>query len=287
MGLSMDPPEEYYGISASRVFTRSDDGITWSVQATGAGGSDGTAIIHANGLYCFCHWAGWAWSPDGITWTLKPLGTVTSNRYYGVAYGVGYWVFGGTNNNTSKVFRQVLGDPAGAVANITVGTAPIVYDVIFADGAFIAVTGPTAEIYRSVDAITWTVVYGPVGSVNILRVMYLNNGYLAVGSNQLLQSSDGISWVSIPIAFTFQDITYYKGQYYFLQLDGVYSSTDLVTFTREIGPGVGSFRTISSTKKNVVAAGEIGRRAYRPPVPWVNGLLTDALSRTMIRSRIK
>jgi hypothetical protein len=283
---------EFYGITDDRVFTKSVDGETWTVQATGASGSTGTAIIYANGLYCFVHYAGWAWSADGITWTLKPLGTTTTNQYRGVAYGAGFWVFVGTNSGTSKVFRRAESTPDGLLTNIVVGSSNRVRDIIYENGMFVALASfGFDEIYRSDDAITWSVVYTAVGSFVFGRVIWDGSRFVAVGTTgEVLTSADGITWVyTKPTTLAFLDISYRAGLYYLVvNSDGVYTSPDLITFTSAVVRS--GLQTITTTPAGsslkTTAAGVLGSQVFSPPTPWTILSIPDGLDRAMIRSRL-
>lgn len=68
-------------------------------------------------------------------------------------------------------------------------------------------------------------------NVDLKKIDYLNNSYVAYGENYFLSSTDGIEWFKYNTGLTINKIVFINNKYYFATLNGLYSSQILTGIT--------------------------------------------------------
>ena len=114
---------------------------------------------------------------------------------------------------------------------------PVTYNESYTLGAstsgiLIAVSTRTGYVYRSTDAVSWTLVLS--SSINGSYIFFLNNLFILRGTDNATTytSTDGITWTTITPNVMFSSITYGGSQYVMVGgLGALYTSTDLTTWS--------------------------------------------------------
>lgn len=184
-----------------------------------------------------------ATSPDGITWTARTSPSINSRD---VTFGAGLAVVSANNgiwtsaNYTSWTQR---------LSNANMRT--VAHNGLTA-GASMFVTASDAQLFSSVDGITWTSRTNP-GGQNVHSITFGNGIWVAVCDNgRIITSADGITWTVrvdntffSTTAFPFWGVAFASGRFV-AQTNasdangsgGLISSTDGITW-RPIGTAVG------------------------------------------------
>lgn len=217
---------------SSNVYTSSDNGLTWSTVAVGAVqfnsvAWDGTTFVmvgDTGNVYT---------STDAIAWTSRTSGVAANLNGVAwsglefVAVGAGSgtmitssdgitWVDNTATSGTTNTLNSVTHDgllfiAVGAAGTIittsdgitgtarTSGTANALNDIAKGELLLNAV-GDAGTIIFSYDGVTWTTATS--GTANALQAIASNGDvFKAVGSNALIESSDGLAWtVGTPIS---------------------------------------------------------------------------------------
>jgi hypothetical protein len=118
-------------------------------------------------------------SIDGITWT----GFQTAGSARSVAYGNGVYVI------TLGTGILVSSDLTSWTRRLPLTPAN---DVAFGGGLF-ALGGNSSPIFTSPDGITWT---QRTSSITIIKIIYANEQFVAVGGTIITSSPDGLTWRS-------------------------------------------------------------------------------------------
>ena len=175
---------------ANRFKTASADG--WFAGTAPADTNTWFAVAYGNGKYVAVANSGSTplmYSSDGVTWT-KDNVTGVSAHMQGVAFGGGKFVAVGTGNviySTDGITwsnDNVVGPPMATWQSLTYG-----------DGKFVAVSS-AGYVMCSSDGLNWTAdqsAIAPVGS----GVVYGNGLFVAVHTNAVYYSSDGVNWSNV------------------------------------------------------------------------------------------
>ncbi|MFD2368658.1 tandem-95 repeat protein [Brevibacillus sp. GCM10020057] len=200
---------EWLSMGASATLLVSSDGQNWDVEVP-TGASDEWADAAHDGQ----HWtvvgsggkiftsnansarSGWSPRVSGVNENLWSIAYDGSKGY--VAVGDGGRVLVSTNG-TTWVPKSL---PAGA--------SDTLYGVAYGDGMF-AIASQTGKIYTSPDGNTWSSAYN--GSSPLNGIQYGNGTFIAVGSNEIITSGDGLSWNRSSVAGEMYGAAYGNGKY--------------------------------------------------------------------------
>jgi hypothetical protein len=138
-------------------------------------------------------------STDGLSWTNQASGTGAFLE--DVVYGAGVWVAVGRGGT-------ILTSQDGRTWTDVSVPAPLLTDVTYGNGRFVAVGGDT--IMRSVDGITWT----RVANGSASGVTFANGIFVAVGAS-IQTSYDGEKWSISPLVpkWALSRVAYGAGQF--------------------------------------------------------------------------
>lgn len=114
-----------------------------------------------------------------------------------IAYGNGYYVISGWDNNTDENWIVVRGESLDSLEVLFEDTDNTVkFDATFFNGMFYTIDwNSDGGVYRSEDGANWERVYSPMTGAYSIDY-FEENGLLVVGGNgQVAYSEDGISWI--------------------------------------------------------------------------------------------
>jgi hypothetical protein len=186
------------GAGSREVFV-STDGVDWEKTSFNLWSNYGSwaGLAFGNGKFVTVEnqYNQTAVSEDGISWStnfsLSNTGLKTN-----VAYGDGKFVFLG--KGTQLAYYSTDG--------LSWNTAPFTANsswesVAYGDGKFVAVASGTNIMAYSEDGVSWSVSNLPSTGV-WTSLIYANNRFVLIGQNEILVSSDGLSWTAAtnPIA---------------------------------------------------------------------------------------
>jgi hypothetical protein len=166
----------------------SDDGHYWLQRLGGnvanSGGPIGHNIVYGNGTYVAVSAYGGnvATSPDTVTWTVLP-GVFGDS----VAFGGGIFVMVSLADDSIRTSTDGL-----VWKKITPAEFTWANQVAYGAGHFVVRRG--SQLYRSSDAVTWTLISG----VSASEVAFVKDRFIAQGSStqQPITSLDGVAWTT-------------------------------------------------------------------------------------------
>lgn len=240
-------------VGDSGIFITSPDGVTWTQaytpQPTWLGvATDGKLFVQCgqNG--------GLRTSTDGTTWTTLPS-PFFSVSFTAVKWAAGQWVMlsdhGGIFTSTDGVNWTVRVTPTISSSNLKA--------VAYGNGTWVAV-GFGATIYTSTDAVTWTQ-RSSASSNRLLSVAYGPAGFVALDHHGEAQTSpDGMTWTFFgPV--TDNAVAYGNGLYVAGGYNGIFTSSDLVTWTPRTSTMTASILGLTWAPSGWVAVGADGQAA--------------------------
>lgn len=205
----------------------SPDGITWTSRS--AGSTQFNRILYANSLFVAIGESGVIFtSPDGATWTSRT--SVVAGNLRDIVWNGSLFVAVGTSG-------VITTSPDGITWTArTPGDTSVALNSVSWSGTRFVVTNTTNSVARvSTDGITWS--RSATAYVNsILYSGYFGGRFVAVGSNQIQYSTDGLDWDNadqVQYVPTALNRTYkYGGKYYALSTTaGFYQSNDGITWS--------------------------------------------------------
>jgi len=173
----------------------SPDGINWTERQPPFGGNvNWTDVIFADGKFVAVtdtDNSGQAvmTSTNGTTWTLQSA--PSTGRWKSITYANSLYVVVGlgeimTSSNATTWTKYTA--PGGMS----------LYDVVYGNGRFVAVgNSPSDPIATSTNGTSWTRPTG-VPSGYFMSVAYGNGRFVAAGGNDIMTSTDGITWTKHP-----------------------------------------------------------------------------------------
>ena len=172
----------------------------------------------------------WSWDPTQ-KWTITNA----------VASGLGTPVWSSSLGLfvAAANFSQMVTSPDGVTWTAIKTNLPVLpsyssfYGLVASTtGILLAVLSTTGYVYRSTDAITWTLTLS--SSVNASFSFFVNNLFILKGSDNatVYTSPDGITWSTITPNVIYNSITYGNSKYIMAANSGtMYTSTNLTTWT--------------------------------------------------------
>jgi hypothetical protein len=200
--------DKFVAASADGKMAYSSDGVKWTAvkDSTFGDEDDISAIAYGNNKFVAVGDDGkMAYSPDGIKWTATSNGLSTSS-YSAIAYGKDKFVIGGLHGgmlySSDGVTWTDVEDNPFYKQRITVKK------IVYGKDKFVAVGGGAmnknryvGKIAYSSDGVNWTdvdssfdttadgVIYG-----TNYTIAYGNGKFIAGGREEMLYSSDGVTW---------------------------------------------------------------------------------------------
>jgi hypothetical protein len=110
--------------------------------------------------------------------------------------------------------------------------------VVSTNGILLAVSSDTGYVYRSINAITWTLSLS--SSINRSFSVFVNNLFILKGNDNttVYTSPDGNTWTTITPNVVYNSITYGNSKYVMTNGSTIYTSTNLVTWTSVVDSNV-------------------------------------------------
>jgi hypothetical protein len=173
------------------VVLTSTDGVTWSNRLSGANASL-RDVAYGNGRFVAVGGSGRirVSSDNGANWQAASSGSnyVLTSVTYGQGRFVAVGSLGIIHTSADGINWVTVRPPAAANSWIS--------SVAFGGGQFVAV-GSSRTILTSPDGISWTRRTAPPGiGFDLNDVIYANGSYVCGGSGTLLNSSNGINWMT-------------------------------------------------------------------------------------------
>jgi len=214
-------------------------------------------------------------SQDGVTWTSRVPAEGT-NEWRSVTYGNGVFVaVSSCAQSQAWMFEHPCDQRTSPVMTSTdgitwTGRAADKKDdwwrVTWGSEGFVAVSrlNTANQAMTSTDGITWT--YQTMPSTGWDWVSFGAGKYVAVGSNKIAHSSDGVSWASAANIDTAAWKTVGYGSAGFVALAGDFFngsdkmmiSTDGVNWTSKTAPAVRDWKSVTYGDGGYVAVGAVG-----------------------------
>lgn len=187
-----------------------------------------------------------SWSVSGNTGTTETLRAIAFSGAHDLFVAVGGdldTIITTTTNGTWTLQSQ------------PVGVDDVLNGVSWGMGSFVAVGGNGA-IILSFDGVVWTDNTG-ITVQNLNSVRFIDNQHVAVGNEQtiVVSADGGDTWLDFSMSeigdIDLADVAFGDGIYIFVgtlngMFDAVYSSTDLLTYTKEELPDVGVIQGLTS-----------------------------------------
>jgi hypothetical protein len=258
-----------YGLSTSV------DGLAWAgtaieptTAATGPGASD---FNYINSTYLSVTSSLPFTSADNISWTRgrllsAPGGAVT--YFFGCIGGsASYYVAGGSVLNSVGVQSTLLYTSTDA-ANWTLRAAGIgtnAVNAVASNGTVTVITGETGSRRYSTDGVTWSATTGAATSSSITLCIWANNQFVAMGSNYVAVSADGITWTAGTISQTnLYSIVWDPTHSVYIvgsSVGGIYISSNGTTWSSVTISGMSTVSTLVTNGSRVVALSGVNRVA--------------------------
>lgn len=187
-------------VAGSQVGTvyNSTDGITWTVAASNAIGTNYTIYDIAynatpTNKYVACgEQGGLATSTDAVTWTVRSAGFGAST-IQAVAAGTTTEKYLICGTYADGLAPNAKSSTDGVTWSVRTVTATTCNGLSLAFGGVWVLTGQSGNLFTSTDAVTWT--SRTSGSAVSLAVTYVNSLYWTVDANGVLRNStDAITW---------------------------------------------------------------------------------------------
>ena len=186
----------------------SDDGITWSLPATGFSATR-QGIAYGNGLWvAVASNASSVSSDNGLNWTTTtPIAELSFIS--GLSFGNGTFCATGTSGNIATSTNGT------SWSTVSVPTSSTIVDIVFGNQIFVALDG-NGQIFTSSDTLTWTQQRSIDGDV-WKTVTFGNGRFVAFadssGGDNVIYSISGTEWIrlnDIP-NYAWQGSTYGNG----------------------------------------------------------------------------
>ena len=180
--------------SVFHTVATSPDGITWTQRPLDTLGSL-SAIAFGNGRFVAIGSGGViVTSTDGIAWSHGPL---MWGDFSGVAYGNGRFVTVGIVETWQGNRGTILTSVDGMTWNQTISEAYSLHGITYGNGQFVAVNG--SMVMTSVDGVVWNRFNSgtptSTSSQGLQHVVYADGQFVAVGElGAIATSSDGATW---------------------------------------------------------------------------------------------
>jgi hypothetical protein len=237
--------------TGTNIAATSPDGITWTVR-TLPSVSTWNTITFGNGLFVVASNTNRAaTSPDGITWTARTLNRTQTN--VSSAYG----------NNTYLVVPSGSNILQYSGNGITWNSSPAVFaytnftDVTFGNGRFIITDNAGSDgVIITPDGINFT--YSTILGLgrNWSAVAYGNGTFLAIasGSNTAATSPDGVTWTqqTLPATANWSNLTFGNGIF-----TAIATGTNIVAFSSDGITWVQKVMPVTTNWKNIAFNGSV------------------------------
>lgn len=193
---------------SSRVFTSTDNGVTWTYQndynskvtnapISGVAFGNGVFVLIANASRRAVS------SDNGVTWTTGtiPWGSIQGN---GIIFGNGIFLAIGSSARVATSSDGVTWtDRTANLSGTTWGATNAVWSAVFANSQFV-IGGANGVVATSPDGATWTYrgglisAWAPYGTVSAVSYMgWTGSEYIATAGALAATSPDGITWTDI------------------------------------------------------------------------------------------
>jgi hypothetical protein len=211
----------------------STDCITWT-QTTMPSSGDWLKPVYANGKWVALmdQSTDAAYSTDGITWTQTTM--PSSGGWRTPVYGVNMFV-------AYKLYSSTIAYSTDGITWTQVDTPSQFINIIYGNNVFVGCPRGSSQAIYSTDGINWTSSDTGAQTGNYPG-NYINSKFIAIakGGNTMIHSTDGINWQTATIPFSADSTIIEYGQNKYLILDsnqyGLYSTTDLINFTKVYSP---------------------------------------------------
>lgn len=257
--------------SDGQSWTNLDATSTWisGMASDGAGkgvliAGNGAALMYSPDMqhwnYLNSDYSGIAANASG---TYAVVGTTGSNPYDGTASSGASWSALVDRQPTTRSggFSGVASNGSGYVAaGKSIGTSADgvtwnmsalpaaagsdkMFDIAYGNGLYVAV-GEKERIITSPDGVTWT--SRRSGTQDLMNVKYVNGEFVALGTDRLLHSADGTTWLDARGTYTaleYVNITYANGNYVIIINDADYEPATIKTTS--LGSAVWSEQKLS------------------------------------------
>jgi len=242
--------------------TTSDDGAAWVKRTMPVGQWHGVTFANgqfvAVGMLINTQTVVFATSPDGITWTNRPV-SITATLI-SITYGNGLFVAVGSSSSTGYCYTSPDGItwtarsfPATSL-NASGNSYGYVTAAAFGAGIFVAVEGGgSGRIFTSTNGTAWSAKTVPL--TNLRAIVYAAGQFVAAGDGSLV-SADGLNWsaASIP-GSTKYGLAYGGGHYMAVGVGTVATSQDGIVWTARNSSGVTSGALVFLTDRFVGCGG--------------------------------
>lgn len=208
----------------------SADGITWTSRSAGSAAFQ--RVIYANSLFVAVAASGVIYtSPDGITWTSRTSNV--SGQLNDVVWSGSLFVAVGASSvitTSPDGVTWTARTPAGQTINLN--------SVSWNGTRFVVSSTERSPFWESTDGVTWRLVLGFTNSVGNIYSGYLNGRFVAVSTDGIQFSVDGLTWVCAEqvqrISASSAGMTLVNGVYYITGSVGYgpLRSTDGINFSK-------------------------------------------------------
>jgi hypothetical protein len=238
----------YVIVGASGAVLSSPDLATWTSRSAGA--QTFNDVIFANSIFVAMGGGGAYSSPDGITWTARITGLLsTFNR---IIYANSLFVAVGTS---ASVYTSSDGI---TWTSRTSNVASQLNDVVW-NGLLFCAVGVGGSITTSPDGITWTARTAPTAANTLMSVSWSGTNFVVTNTtdSSIIVSSNGISWKTIPTRYAgnFLYSTYAGGKFLAIGTNKIATSTDGINWTpatntqfTSAGPTTAYITTLANSK---------------------------------------
>lgn len=193
----------------------SRDAISWSETTISASTDALFGAVYGNGTFVVGGNSLY-YSTNLTSWTASV--STPSVPVSSIAYGNGVFVCVCNTFNSNNYFIIGRSTDAGVTWSFQsdiAGTYGGATDVIFANGKFVALTY-LGNVLQSADGITWTFMgRTSSSSANVLAIEFGNNVFCAVGLSGIFTSTDLVTWTQTRASslYLFSDVNFYNGRF--------------------------------------------------------------------------
>ncbi|WP_221414169.1 immunoglobulin-like domain-containing protein [Paenibacillus sp. 598K] len=215
---------KFVAVGANGRVITSPDGTSWTVQTSNVT-YNLNGVTYGNGQYVAVGYVGTViTSANAITWTAQTINSYSD--IYSIAYENGKYIAGGS-------YGALISSPDGVSWASHISNASYHLNGIAYGNDMYVVVGNSGKVVTSADGVNWTLQSSSSSTTNnLLKVIYVNDTFMAVGANgTILQSVPDPAVNSVSVSPSSVSVERGRSQQLTATVDVVGNAATTVTWT--------------------------------------------------------